>query len=146
MDDSDDNPTPFDPVPAPAFDDEGFGDDDFGELGGDGDDDFGDFGDPDEAFGSAPPMTAFEAPPAPSPQPVASTSNPAFRLDLSTPTRTALAPLLAPFWESRYPTATDCLSFEPERQVEGIGQVLVSESSCVASLSAYPLPGLTQSN
>ncbi|KAL8280414.1 hypothetical protein RQP46_007062 [Phenoliferia psychrophenolica] len=140
---------PDDAAPAALFDDGGFGDDDdFGELGGGDDDDFGDFDEGDmSGFGSAPPMTAFDAPPPaptpappPPPQPVASTSNPAFRLDLSTPTRSALAPTLAPFWESRYPAASDALSAEPERQVEGIGQVLVSDSArtLLTTLSSLP--------
>lgn len=108
---------------ADAFDE----DDDFGELGGD-DDDFGDFDEGDvSAFGAVPPMVSFAAA-------VASTSAaayPALRLDLTTPTGAALAPQLAPFFQSRYPLATDSLSDEPERQVDGVGQVLVTESTCV---------------
>ncbi|KAM0749739.1 hypothetical protein T439DRAFT_326615 [Meredithblackwellia eburnea MCA 4105] len=143
-DESSFGPTPTSAQPATdsfgdAFDD----DDEFGEPGG-GDDDFGDFDEGDDsAFGAAPPMTAFDAPPPPPPPasvPVLSTSAPAFRLDLSAPNRTALGPQLAPFLSNLYPSASSSVSDEPERQVEGVGQVLVSESarSLLTTFSSLP--------
>lgn len=106
-------------------DDDAFDEDDFGEMGGDDandDDDFGDFGDVDS--------TAFE-PAVIEHFPVASTSAipyPPLQLDLSTPTALAMAPQLDDFFERMYPRARETLSDEPERQVDGIGQVLVTES------------------
>lgn len=133
MDDFDDEPS-LDAPPPPADFDDAFGDsfdDDFGELGGD--DDFGDFGDfGGDAEGDA---SAFGAAPEPfveEPlQPVASTSASAYpplRLDLSDPTRDVVASQLAPFFESAYPFARSAISDEPERQVDGVGQVLVNDS------------------
>lgn len=138
--------------------------DDFGDAteaaaGGDDDDDFGDFGD----FGDAAPLdeAAFEAapPPAttttplpstslasashfPSHQPFASTSAaasvsyPPLHFDLSgEPSRQSISSQLHDFWQGAFPTATNAVSDEPERQVEGVAQVLVSESSCVLALA-----------
>lgn len=130
MDDFDLDPPA--PLPPPASADDGFDDDDFGPPGGGDDDDFGDFDDNADfaGFGSAPPVAAFafEQPPPP-PAPVAQAGSPAFRLDLSNPTRAALRPLLAPFWAAAYPPVEGTMSDEMERQVEGVGQVLVSEPS-----------------
>ena len=132
------------PTPAPAAaDDEGFGDDngfgdddDFGEMGGEGagDDDFGDFGDFDESAGAFE-EAQFDPPPpppapisAPAPPPVASTSGlPPLRLDWSKPTRKALGPQLNEWFEQIYPGAADSMTDEQERQVDGVGQVLVTE-------------------
>lgn len=138
--------------------------DDFGDAteaaaGGDDDDDFGDFGD----FGDAAPLdeAAFEAapPPAttttplpstslasashfPSHQPFASTSvaasvsYPPLHFDLSgEPSRQSISSQLHDFWQGAFPTAANAVSDEPERQVEGVAQVLVSESSCVLALA-----------
>ncbi|KAI5475016.1 Glycoside hydrolase, superfamily [Pseudohyphozyma bogoriensis] len=134
----------FDDEPAAATVNDGFDDefDDFGEPGAAGadDDDFGDFGGDDDAFGGAPvAASAFEE--VPVPVPVASTSYvPPLQVDLSTPTRSALAPQLASFFASVYPVADEVLSDEPERQVDGIGQVLVTESSrsLLTTLSSLP--------
>ena len=137
--------------------------DDFGDateaaVGGD-DDDFGDFGD----FGDAAPLdeAAFEVapPPAttttplpstplaspshfPSHQPFASTSAaasvsyPPLHFDLSgEPSRQSISSQLHDFWQGAFPTAANAVSDEPERQVEGVAQVLVSESSCVLALA-----------
>jgi hypothetical protein len=132
----------------PADEDDGFGTgaqtggddfDDFGEVGETGgDDDFGEFGD----FGNAAPLdeAAFETPapapsqPAPSPaisrQPVLATFPP-LRLDLSDTSRRAVAPQLQEFFRDAWPLAAQAVNDEPERQVEGVAQVLVTESSCV---------------
>lgn len=137
MDDFDDDIAEAVPVAKDGDEGSGFGDaienedefDDFGDMGGgDGDDDdFGEFGG-DEAFGAA--ATTFEQQEAP---PVASTSSspyaPPFRLDLSKPTRSSLGPQLAQFLQSAYPNAAVVVSDEPERQVDGVGQILVTESS-----------------
>ncbi|BGO88646.1 hypothetical protein BJY59DRAFT_657143 [Rhodotorula toruloides] len=141
----------------PADDDDGFGTpaqeggddfDDFGEVGeAEGDDDFGDFGD----FGDAAPLdeSAFETPtpapsqPVPSPalsrQPVLATFPP-LRLDLSDISRRAIAPQLQEFFRDAWPLAAQAVSDEPERQVEGVAQVLVTESSrnLLADLSQLP--------
>lgn len=131
--------------------------DDFGDAatapagpGADNDDDFGDFGD----FGEAAPLdeTAFEAAPAPeqtpfpssslasapasfSHQPFASTSTatayPPLRFDVSDPSRQAISSQLHDFWDAAFPAAARAVTDEPERQVEGVAQVLVTESSCV---------------
>lgn len=117
--------------------DEGFGDDDgFGEMGGD-DADFGDFGDFDESAGGfeaaafdepavAPPVAA----PTPAPAPVRSAPSglPPLELNWSRPSRKALAPQLELWFESLYPGAAAAMTDEPERQVEGVGQVLVNEA------------------
>lgn len=130
MDDFDDDPTPNSQLVATTSEVDG-GDefDDFGEAGGE-DDDFGDFGDfgegEDEGFGAVPEEFAEDVPWVP----VASTSGssyPPLRLDLSSPSRTNLAPQLAPFLAGAYPLASSSLSDEKERQVDGVGQVLVSE-------------------
>lgn len=134
--------------------------DDFGDTAGGGgheddDDEFGDFGD----FGDAAPLdeAAFEATttttttplpstslasassPFTSPQPFASTSAaaatllyPPLHFDLSgDPTRQSISSQLHDFWQGAFPAAANAVSDEPERQVEGVAQVLVSESSCV---------------
>ncbi|BGP37030.1 hypothetical protein JCM10449v2_000934 [Rhodotorula kratochvilovae] len=103
--------------------------DDFGSVGEAGDDDdFGDFGD----FGDAAPLdeAAFAAPaaPAPVPAPVAS-AYPPLRLDLRSTARRAVAPQLRDFWAEAWPASALAVSDEPERQVEGSAQVLVTESS-----------------
>ncbi|GAA6041697.1 hypothetical protein JCM8097_003088 [Rhodosporidiobolus ruineniae] len=127
--------------------------DDFGEAagageGGEADDDFGDFGD----FGDAAPLdeSAFEAPALPPPVPVVAPSTPAppaptsayppFRLDLRNTARRAVAPQLKEFCAAVWSEAARSVSDEPERQVEGVGQVLVSESSrnLLANLSTLP--------
>lgn len=156
----DDEPAPTTPAPAAASDapaddefdapvsteaaneEEGDEFDDFGEVGGagagadGGEDDFGDFGDFGEADASAFEPVPAPAPapaPAPTPVPVASTSgHPPLRLDLSTPTRRAVAPQLREFFEQAWPRAALAVNDEPERQVEGLAQVLVTESSCVS--------------
>ena len=133
--------------------------DEFGDAAGagdQGDDDFGDFGD----FGVAAPLdeAAFEAAPAtttttPLPstslastspfsshqqQPFASTSAaatlsyPPLHFDLSgDPSRQSISSQLHDFWQGAFPAAANAVSDEPERQVEGVAQVLVSESSSV---------------
>ena len=136
--------------------------DEFGDTAGagdEGDDDFGDFGD----FGDVAPLdeAAFEAAPAttattPLPstslasaspfsshqqQPFASTSAaatlsyPPLHFDLSgDPSRQSISSQLHDFWQGAFPAAANAVSDEPERQVEGVAQVLVSESSCVPTL------------
>lgn len=128
--------------------------DDFGDTAGGGDDDeFGDFGD----FGDAAPLdeAAFEAAPpstttTPLPstslssaasysthQPFASTSTatvsyPPLHFDLSgDPSRQSISSQLHDFWQGAFPAAANAVSDEPERQVEGVAQMLVSESSYV---------------
>jgi hypothetical protein len=129
MDDFDDEPTFSSQVAAATPGVDG-GDefDDFGEAGGE--DDFGDFGDfgegEDDGFGDAPDAFTEDVPWVP----VASTSGssyPPLRLDLSSPSRSNLAQQLAPFLAGAYPLASSSLSDEKERQVDGVGQVLVSE-------------------
>lgn len=134
------NPTDSTPTPTPAaddaFDDDGFGDDDeFGEMGGDnaGDDDFGDFGDFDEGSGGFE-EAQFDPPPAPAPvpapapPPVASTSGlPPLNLDWSKPTRKGLGPQLEEWFEEVYAGAGESMTDEQERQVDGVGQVLVNK-------------------
>ena len=133
------------PSEAPPMDDfDDFDDDDFGEMGeaadGGEDDDFGDFGD------SAPlDESAFDTPPpvvAPTPtrtvseqqilsQPVPSTSSlPPLRLDLSNrPTRSSVAPQLMEYVSTTWGDLSDKVTDEPERQVEGVAQILVTEES-----------------
>ncbi|GAA5830856.1 hypothetical protein JCM5353_000592 [Sporobolomyces roseus] len=138
------------PSEAPPMDDfDDFDDDDFGEMGetvegGNEDDDFGDFGD------TAPlDASAFDAPPPPAqttfnetaaPQPIASSSAlPPLRLDLSNrPTRRTVGPQLREFVSSAWGDVSEAVSDEPERQVEGVAQVLVTEESrnLLATLSS----------
>ncbi|GAA6008725.1 hypothetical protein JCM11491_003412 [Sporobolomyces phaffii] len=148
---------PSEAPPMDDFDDFGDDDDDFGEMGdaaggATGDDDFGDFGD----FGDSAPLdeSAFDAPPLPPPpvpstsepsfvsQPVASTSSlPPLRLDFSNrPTRRSVAPQIKDFISSAWGDVLDKVSDEPERQVEGVAQVLVTEDSrnLLANLSSLP--------
>lgn len=113
--------------------------DDFGEAGEAGDDDdFGDFGDFDEAgtsaFVDAESFDEPPPPPAPVPQrpppPTTSTSYsglPPLRFDLSDTSRQAVSDQLQDFLRGVYPNAEGSVSNEPERQVEGAAQVLVSE-------------------
>ncbi|GAA5971391.1 hypothetical protein JCM11641_008334 [Rhodosporidiobolus odoratus] len=126
------------------FDD--FNDGDFAEGGAEGDDDFGDFGD----FGDAAPLdaSAFEAPALPPPVPVIASSPtpvhisayPPLRLDLSNTSRKAIAPQLKEFCAAVWAKADESVNDEPERQVEGPGQVLVTESArnLLADLSTLP--------
>jgi hypothetical protein len=129
---------PSEDPPMDDFDD--FDDDDFGEMGdaaggAGGDDDFGDFGD----FGDSAPLdeSAFDAPPPaiaqaqPTPQPIPSTSSfPPLRLDLSNgATRRTIAPQLRDFVSTAWGDVSATVSDEPERQVEGVAQVLVTEES-----------------
>ncbi|GAA5832355.1 hypothetical protein JCM3766R1_002394 [Sporobolomyces carnicolor] len=152
-------PEPSEAPPMDDFDD--FDDeDDFGEMGeanggGDGEDDFGDFGD----FGDAAPLdeSAFEAPapdlaatatpsvatdPTISHPPVPFTSSlPPIRLDLSDrPTRRSVAPQLHDFLASAWGDISSSVTDEPERQVEGIAQILVTEESrsLLSTLSTLP--------
>lgn len=149
MDDFSDDEQPFEE--APAADDlttgaevavgDSFDDfDDFGEPGAGGDDDdFGDFGDFDEgdmgagddSFGGAGSFVEEAAAPAlPPPQPVATTSRTGhvpLQFDLSDTSKAAMADQLKGFLAGVYPGAEDAVSDEPERQVEGAAQVLVSE-------------------
>ncbi|BGP21954.1 hypothetical protein Rt10032_c18g6083 [Rhodotorula toruloides] len=141
----------------PAVDDDGFGsaaheggDDfaDFGEVGKvDEEDDFGEFGD----FGDAAPLdeSAFDTPAPASPQPAPSpalsrqptlATFPPLRLDLSDTSRRAIAPQLQEFFRDAWPSAAQAVNDEPERQVEGAAQVLVTESSrnLLADLSQLP--------
>ncbi|GAA5860275.1 hypothetical protein JCM3774_000366 [Rhodotorula dairenensis] len=144
----------FDTRGGEGGDDDDF--DDFGDAttaragaGEDNDgDEFGDFGD----FGDAAPLdeAAFEAapaaeqPPFPSSsfsstspsfshQPFASTSTatsyPPLRFDVTDPSRQAISSQLHEFWDAAFPAATRAVTDEPERQVEGVAQVLVTESS-----------------
>lgn len=121
MDSFDDTTPPMDSFdqeitpPMDSFDDE----DDFGEMGGD--DDFGDFEETDYI-------------------PEASTSKSVYalmKLDLHRATAASLEPQLTPFIQELYPTAADWLTDEQERQVDGVGQVLVTESLSVASLFPF---------
>lgn len=115
--------------------------DDFGSVGEAGDDDFGDFGD----FGDAAPLdeAAFDAPapaappPAPAfaPAPAPVSVYPPLRLDLSNTSRRAVAPQLRDFFAEAWPASLQAVNDDPERQVEGPAQVLVTESSCVTSPS-----------
>ncbi|GAA6005359.1 hypothetical protein JCM10207_002951 [Rhodosporidiobolus poonsookiae] len=148
MDDFDDD---FDSPPAGAVDEEDDFDD-FGDVadGGDGDDDdFGDFGD----FGEAAPLdaSAFEAPaalappvPVVAPTPArAATPAPGYpplRLDLTNAARRDVAPQLKEFCAAVWTEAAASVGEEPERQVEGVGQVMVTESSrsLLANLSSLP--------
>lgn len=159
MDDFPDDDDTTDEPPAPSFgaaDDDAFGatsnDDDFDDFGapadagapGSGagddndDDDFGDFGD----FGDAAPLdtAVFDDVPATAaaltspPTPVASTSTtpasyPPLRFDLTDPSRQAISSQLHDFWEGAFPMAARAVNDDPERQVEGAAQVLVTESS-----------------
>lgn len=114
------------------------------EGGAGGDDDFGDFGD----FGDAAPLdeAAFESTPLPSsaldatPTPFASTSTassasyPPLRFELGDRSRQAISSQLHDFWEGAFPAAARAVNDEPERQVEGLAQILVSESSYVSHI------------
>ncbi|GAA5892144.1 hypothetical protein JCM8208_001448 [Rhodotorula glutinis] len=128
-------------------DDDGFGApaddfDDFGSVGEAGDDEFGDFGD----FGDAAPLdeAAFDAPapvvPPAAPAPVPSSAYPPLRLDLSNTSRRAVAPQLRDFFAEAFPASVQAVNDDPERQVEGPAQVLVTESSrsLLKSLSTVP--------
>ncbi|KAK4692815.1 hypothetical protein P7C70_g9053, partial [Phenoliferia sp. Uapishka_3] len=132
------HPPSFPPqTTSTSFDTAFSDDDDFGSLGGDAnDDDFGDFGD----FDSTAPFSA--PPPPPPPAPPIATASTAFRLDISNPTKDALAPILVPFWGRSHPGLGDCLSGEMERQVEGLGQVLVDDASRELFVSLSSLPQL----
>lgn len=109
--------------------------DDFGDATNGADDDFGDFGDFDDAGADAFGDNAdFVDAPAPMPQrpppPVSTTSftgYPPLKLDLSDKTHSGIAGQLKDFLQDIYPSALEAVSDEPERQVEGVGQVLVSE-------------------
>jgi len=113
--------------------------DDFGSVGEAGDDDFGDFGD----FGDAAPLdeAAFDAPapaappPAPAfaPAPAPVSAYPPLRLDLSNTSRRAVAPQLRDFFAEAWPASLQAVNDDPERQVEGPAQVLVTDSACVTS-------------
>jgi len=134
-------PIATEPSEVPPMDDfDDFDDDDFGEMGetvegGNEDDDFGDFGDTapldESAFDAPPPpaQTTFNETPAP--QPIASSSAlPPLRLDLSNrPTRRTVGPQLREFVSSAWGDVSEAVSDEPERQVEGVAQVLVTEES-----------------
>ncbi|SCV72783.1 BQ2448_4320 [Microbotryum intermedium] len=158
MDDFDDDesgPTPATPVPELGHD---F--DDFGEAvaaGGDDDDDFGDFGDFDqttegdtdgfEGFGEPPTFT--EASVRPSAHDASSsfaafqsTGHPPLLLDLTDPSKSAIAEQLQQFFEGIYPGAQNVVSDEPERQVEGVSQVLASESTRTLLADLLSLPAL----
>ncbi|GAA5991510.1 hypothetical protein JCM10908_005737 [Rhodotorula pacifica] len=129
---------------APADDD-----DDFGDFG-----DFGDAAPLDEAAFEAPASSAPTDQQTPFPsaslstssfsqythpqqqqqqQPFASTStatsHPPLRFDLTDPSRQAISSQLHEFWEGAIPNAARAVNDEPERQVEGVAQVLVLESS-----------------
>ncbi|GAA5873610.1 hypothetical protein JCM16303_001178 [Sporobolomyces ruberrimus] len=150
---------PTEPSEAPPMDDfDDFGDDDFGEMGdaadgAEGDDDFGDFGD----FGDSAPLdeSAFDAPPpafpvqpttTPNPRPTlqsfpSTSAFPPLRLDLSNrPTRRSVAPQLRDFVSIAWGDVSNNVNEEPERQVGGVAQVLVTEESrnLLASLSSLP--------
>ncbi|GAA5830602.1 hypothetical protein JCM11251_002529 [Rhodosporidiobolus azoricus] len=141
------------PAAATGGEDDGFDDgfDDFGEAGGEGgeDEDFGDFGDfgdttplDESAFDapapSLPPPIPVVAPTAPPPAP----SYPPLRLDLSNATsaRRTVAPQLKEFCKAVWADAEDSVSDEPERQAEGVAQVLVTESArnLLVNLSTLP--------
>ncbi|TNY24246.1 hypothetical protein DMC30DRAFT_387699 [Rhodotorula diobovata] len=151
MDDFDDEPAPSgngdgdgdgDDFGAPAGGTDDF--DDFGSVGGGGDeDDFGDFGDfgdaaplDEAAFGAPPPA----APPALAPTAAPSAAYPPLRLDLSTTARQAVAPQLRDFFAEAWPASLQAVNDDPERQVEGPAQVLVTESSrnLLSTLSTLP--------
>ncbi|GAA5957374.1 hypothetical protein JCM3765_000439 [Sporobolomyces pararoseus] len=144
------------PSEAPPMDDfDDFDDDDFGEMGeavdGGDDDDFGDFGDSapldESAFDTPPPALlttptrSFSESQAPT-QPVPSTSFlPPLRLDLSNrPTRSSVAPQLREFVSTTWGDLSDKVTDEPERQVEGVAQILVTEESrnLLSNLSSLP--------
>ncbi|GAA5856388.1 hypothetical protein JCM8547_008720 [Rhodosporidiobolus lusitaniae] len=121
--------------------------DDFDQGGdGAGDDDFGDFGE----FGDAAPLdeSAFEFTPlpppvpivVPSPAPPAASAYPPLRLDLSNTARRAVAPQLKEFCRQVWSEAEESVSEEPERQVEGVAQVLATESTrnLLSDLSTLP--------
>ncbi|GAA6059170.1 hypothetical protein JCM10212_005515 [Sporobolomyces blumeae] len=144
---------------APPMDDfDDFDDDEFGEgqTGGDAtaDDDFGDFGDAapldDAAFDApapAPAPSAFErtaslgTPTPPPPTTSTTTSLPPLQLSFAgRPTRASVAPQLREFIASAWGDPAGKVSEEPERQVEGVAQVLVTEGSrnLLATLSSLP--------
>jgi hypothetical protein len=114
-----------------AFGDEDEFGDEFGEMGGNegDDDDFGDFGEADETiFESIPSKFTPEREQVQRPALSSTAPFPPLQLDFTTPTAGAMAPQLAIFFEALYPGVVDTLSQEQERQVDGVGQVLVSES------------------
>ena len=133
--------TSTEPSEAPPMDDfDDFDDDDFGEMGetvegGNEDDAFGDFGDTapldESAFDAPPPQAPTIFSETPAPQPIASSSTlPPLRLDLSNrPTRRTVGPQLREFVSSAWGDVSEKVSDEPERQVEGVAQVLVTEES-----------------
>ncbi|GAA5924350.1 uncharacterized protein JCM15063_005609 [Sporobolomyces koalae] len=146
--------TPSEAPPMDDFDD--FDDDDgFGEMGdaaqGDGnDDDFGDFGDfrdsaplDESAFDAVPSQTTTEILPTvlETVQPAATPFLPPLRLALSSrPTRRTVAPQLREFVSNAWGDASRKVSEEPERQTEGVTQVMVSEEArnLFTSLSSLP--------
>ncbi|KPV76719.1 uncharacterized protein RHOBADRAFT_51720 [Rhodotorula graminis WP1] len=129
-------------------DDDGFGApaddfDDFGSVGEAGDDDFGDFGDAaplDEAAFDAPAPVAPPPAPTAAPAPVSYSAYPPLRLDLSDTSRRAVAPQLRDFFAEAWPASLQAVNDDPERQVEGPAQVLVTESSrnLFTTLSTVP--------
>ncbi|KAM0787924.1 hypothetical protein ACM66B_006130 [Microbotryomycetes sp. NB124-2] len=151
MDDfpEDDDSDELQAQPTAGFDDDDEFDD-FGEAAqaGDGaDDEFGDFGDfddvqqtgTDDDFGSG------FVQPQPQPPPVSSlqqswTGYEPLKFDLTNATRSSIADQLQDFFEGAYPMASVAVSDEPERQVEGIAQVLVSDElrNLLSSLSSMP--------
>ncbi|SGY65718.1 BQ5605_C103g13158 [Microbotryum silenes-dioicae] len=160
MDDFDDDESGPTPVVPQAADDDEDDFDDFGEAaeaGGDADDagfgDFGHFGDTHEGdvhgfegFDEQPPTPS--SLPRPEVTPIASSSFAAFQstghppllLELTNPSKAAIEEQLHDFFEGVYPGARGMVSDEPERQVEGVGQVLASESTrtLLAGLSSLP--------
>ncbi|SGZ30306.1 BQ5605_C113g13234 [Microbotryum silenes-dioicae] len=72
-----------------------------------------------------------------------STGHPPLLLELTNPSKAAIEEQLHDFFEGVYPGARGMVSDEPERQVEGVGQVLASESdvsrrTLLAGLSSLP--------
>ncbi|KAK4052132.1 hypothetical protein OIV83_002426 [Microbotryomycetes sp. JL201] len=135
------------PAAAAHFDDDDF--DDFGEAAqpGDADDDFGDFGDFNDApdsgaqdnFGSEPVQPQPQPPPF-LPQQQSWTGYEPLHLDLTNTSRASIAEQLDDFFEGAYPMASRAVSNEPERQVEGVAQILVTDElrNLLSSLSSMP--------
>ncbi|KAK4051300.1 hypothetical protein OIO90_004781 [Microbotryomycetes sp. JL221] len=135
-----------------GFDDDEF--DDFGEAGqGEDDDDFGEFGDFDSATAKADNAMASDdflaasqvVQPVPQPPPAASlqstwSSYAPLQLDLTDVSRTNLSQQLSGFFEGVFPAASLGVSDEPERQVEGVAQILVNEQlrGLLSNLSSMP--------